>query len=322
MNTIKRIAFVIGLSLLILQASMAAGQEISIATSNPGTITYTSCTAIAKVANEKAGLRATVQPFASSTVFLPAVNGASPQFGFASVADLLYAYEGLDYFAGRKYRDLRAVAVTYPLRNAIYVRKSSKIAKVGDLKGLRMPDGYNSQKIIPSILDAVYATGGLTRADMKSVMVPNVSAGADAFISGKADGFMMSLGSAKVREADAAVGGVRILALDLTPQNSAILAKKVPGLYLRPERPGPDNPGVLGPSYSIAYDMLVVAGAGVSDDVVYRLTKALYENKADLISSLPSFEMFDPKEMAKPMPVPYHPGAIKFYKEKGIWPGK
>jgi TRAP transporter TAXI family solute receptor len=322
MNWVRRALVAIPVAMFVLTSNVAMSQDVSIATSNPGTTTYSSCTAIAKVANEKAGLRATVQPFASSTVFIPAVAGGAPQFGFASITDLLYAYEGIDYFAGRQYRDLRAVAVMYPLRNAIYVKKSSNLTKIADLKGKRMPDGYTSQKIIPSILDAMYATAGLSRSDMKPVLVPNVSGGADALISGKADGFFMAVGSAKVREADAAVGGLRAIKIEATPENQAIIAKRVPGLYLRPEKPGPENIGVLEPINVVSYDMLLFTAANVSDDVVYKLTKALYENKPDLVTSFPSYDLFEPQTMAKHLPFPYHPGAVKFYKEKGIWPGK
>lgn len=317
----KRSTLLVAWAFLVVTAGLAA-QEIGIATPSAGSIHNSAGTMIAKIANEKAGIRATVQPYGAATVYLPAVNAGAIDFGIGNVYELTLAYEGNAFFAGRPNPNLRAVAVVYPLRNTIYVKKSSSLKTISDLKGHRMPDGYTSQKIIVPMLDAIYSTAGLTRADMKAVPVPTVVGGADAMASGKTDGFFFSLGSAKVREVDAAVGGIRALEIDASPQNQANLDKQFPGAYFRPEKPGPDNPGVVEPVYSMAYDSVIFTSTKTPDDVVYRLTKAIYENKPELARGFAVFNLLEPNHMAKKLSVPYHPGAIKFYKEKGIWPPK
>ncbi|MGE5147997.1 MAG: TAXI family TRAP transporter solute-binding subunit [Candidatus Eiseniibacteriota bacterium] len=309
----------------VLSASLAMpalAQTVGIGTSNPGSIYHSSGSAIAKVVNEKAGIKATIQPYASPNVYLPAVNSGDLQFGLCNVYEATLAYEGTEYFKGRPNKDIRAVAIMYPLRVALFVKKDSPIQKIADFKGKPMPDGFTSQKIILLQLDATYATAGMTRKDIKPVQVPNVVAGAEAFMSGKTDAFYFALGSAKVREADAAVGGIRAIDIPNTPANLAAMQKHYPVAYLRAEKPGPANPGVLAPIHAMAYDGVVVASSKTPDDVVYKFTKAMYENKADMAQTFPVFNLFDQKEMAKKEPFPYHPGAIKFYKEKGLWPPK
>ena len=310
----------------VLTASLAAtpalAQTVGIGTSNPGSIYHSSGSAIAKVVNEKGGIKATIQPYASPNVYIPAVNAGDLQFGLCNVYEATLAYDGDEYFKGRPNKDIRAVAIMYPLRVALFVKKDSPIKTIADFKGHPMPDGFTSQKIILLQLDATYATAGMTRADMKSVQVPNVVAGAEAFMSGKTDGFYFALGSAKVREADAAVGGIRAIDIPDTPQNLAAMQKHYPVAYLRAEKPGPANPGVLAPMHAMAYDGVVIASSKTPDDVVYKFTKAMYENKADMAQTFPVFNLFDQKEMAKKEPFPYHDGAIKFYKEKGLWPPK
>ena len=312
---------VVGLA--IMWSSAASAQSVAIGTSNPGSIYHSSGSAIAKVANEKAGLRATIQPYASPNVFIPAVNAGELEFGLANVFETSLALEGKDHFDGRPHRELRAVAIMWPLRTGFFVKKDSPIKTIADLKGKTLPDGYTSQKISLPILDAIYATGGLTRADMRPAQVPNVVGGANEFIAGKADGFFFALGSAKVSEADAAVGGIRALPMADDAPTLAAIKRHLPLAYIRAERPGPNNPGVLEPINVIAYDALIFASAKTKDDIVYKVVKAMHENKADMAATFGVFNLFDPGAMAKTIdPIAYHPGAIKFYTEKGMWPPK
>lgn len=301
----------------------ASAQQVSIGTSNPGSIYHSSGSVIAKLLNEKANVRATIQPYASPNVFIPAVNGGRMQLGLANIAEVTYAVQGEEHFDGRPQKDLRAVAIMYPLRSAIFVRKDSDIKSLKDLKGRPVVDGFTSQKIILPLLDAMYATVGLKRSDMRAVQVPNVVIGADAFAAGKTDMFFFAIGSAKVKETDAAVGGIRMLSLPNTPEAEKAVKAHFPPGYIRLEKPSPVNTGVIEPAYSLAYDALVFASSKTPDDIAYRTAKVMHENAKEMGEAFGPFRLFDPKAMAKQYDgVSYHPGAIKYYKEAGLWPGK
>ncbi|MBE0598682.1 MAG: TAXI family TRAP transporter solute-binding subunit [Desulfuromonadales bacterium] len=309
-------------AIFIGMASAALASGVGIATSNPGSIYHTSATAIAKVVNDKEGVPATIQPFASPTVFMPAVNSGDLHFGLGSLYEATLAYNGEEFFTGRPHADLRAVGILYPVRQGLFVRNDSPIKTLAEIKGRSVPGGYTSQKIIVPLLEAAYATAGLTRTDMKPVQVPNVVAGADAFASGRVEMFLFAMGAAKVREVDAAVGGIRTLPIQNTPENLAAIQKHFPTGYLRLEKPGPENPGVTEPVYCIAYDGLIFASAKTPEEMVYKMTKAMYENKEELVKGFAVFNLFEPQAMVKEIPLPYHPGAIRFYQEKGLWQPK
>ena len=301
----------------------AQAQTIGIATSNPGSIYHSTGAAIAKVAGEAAQLKATVYPFASPTVYLPAVSAGEYAFGIANVEEVRVAVLGTAQFEGRKYADLRAVTIVYPLRVAFFVRQDSAIKTIADLKGKRVVDGYTSQKTIPPLLDALFATAGMTRADIQPVNVPNVVGGADAFIAGKADAFFFALGAAKVEEASASVGGIRALDVPNTADNLAKVRKHFPPSYLRPETPGARNIGVAEPIHALAYDGVLVASVKTPEDMVYRVVKAMHANKPSLAASFGAMNLFDPARMATALdPIDWHPGAMRFYKELGAWPPK
>lgn len=308
---------------LALAAGTASAQQVAIGTSNPGSIYHSSGSVIAKLLNEKGNVRATIQPYASPNVFIPAVNTGQMQLGLANIAEITWAIEGKEHFEGRPHKELRAVAVMYPLRSAIFVRKDSPIKALADLKGRPALDGFTSQKIIIPLLDAMYATVGMKRSDMRAVQVPNVVAGADTFASGKADMFFFAIGAAKPKEVDASVGGIRMLTLPNTPQAAAAIREHFPPGYLRLEKPSPVNVGVTEPGYSLAYDALVFAAAKTPDNVAYQTAKVMRENAKEMGEAFGPFRLFNPGEMAKPFEgVDYHPGAVKYYKEVGIWKGK
>lgn len=308
---------------LALAAGAASAQQVSIGTSNPGSIYHSSGSVIAKLLNEKANVRTTIQPYASPNVFIPAVNSGQLQLGLANIAEIAWAIEGKEHFDGRPHKELRAVAVMYPLRSAIFVRKDSPIKTLADLKGRPALDGFTSQKIIIPLLDAMYAAVGMKRGDMRAVQVPNVVAGADAFAAGKADMFFFAIGAAKPKEVDASVGGIRMLSLPNTPQAAAAVKEHFPPGYLRLEKPSPVNVGVVEPGYSLAYDALVFAAAKTPDNVAYQTAKVMRDNAKEMGEAFGPFRLFDPSAMAKEFAgVQYHPGAIKYYKEIGLWKGK
>jgi TRAP transporter TAXI family solute receptor len=304
---------------VLLAGSAAQAQTVGIATSNPGSIFHNIGTAVAKAAND-AGINATIQPATSPNQYIPLVNANEVEFGVGNLEEFNNALTGEAWFSGSVNPNIRVVGLIMPIKEAIFVRADSDIKTVADLKGKPMVDGYTAQQTILPQLDAIYATAGLSRADMQPVQVPSVVAGADAFIAGDSVGFIFAHGAGKVREADAAVGGIRALGVPDTEEARAAIKQHWKSGYVVKMEPGPANPGVLEPGTFIAYPQLVFTNAEVGDDVVYAMAKVLYESKDSMKASFPPFGAFNPKEMVgDTAPAEYHPGAIRFYKEVGIW---
>jgi TRAP transporter TAXI family solute receptor len=303
-----------------LFALPAMAQTVGIATSNPGSLFHNIGTAVAKAANES-GLKATIQPATSPNQYLPLVNAGEVEFGVANLQEVNYALEGKEWFKGNPNPNLRVVALIMPLREAIFVRKDSNIRTIADLKGKPMVDGYKAQQTILPQLDAMYATAGLKRSDMQAVQVPSVVGGAHAFMAGQTVGFVFAHGAGKVREADAAVGGLRALSIPNTPENVKAIKKHWPVAFLTKMKPGPASPGVLEEAWFMAYPQLVLTNKAVKDDTVYKMAKVLFENKKKLGDVFAPFRAFDPRKdmVGDVAPSAYHPGAVKFYKEAGLW---
>ncbi len=318
MRVFSTLGAIVGASLLL--AGGASAQQLGIATSNPGSLYHSIGTAIAKAANEH-GLNVTLQPATSPNQYLPAVNAGQIEFGVGNLQEFNYALEGKAWFTGNVNPNLRVVALLYPLKEAIFVRKDSNIMSVSDLRGKRMTDGFTAQNTIIPQLEAIYATAGLTRDDIIKVQVPSVIGGVDAFMSGKSDGFIFAHGAAKVREADAAVGGLRALPIPNTPEAAAAIKKHWPTGFIVTIAPGPAAPGVLEPGHFIAYPQLIFTNKNVPDATVEKMAKIIYENQPAMGQVFAPMKGFDPKKdmVGNSAPGQYHPGAIKFYKEVGLW---
>ncbi|MEX0853935.1 MAG: TAXI family TRAP transporter solute-binding subunit [Bauldia sp.] len=313
-----RFAVAAGLTIALTAASQA--QTVGIATSSPGSNFHNIGSAIAKAAND-AGLNTTIQPATSPNQYLFIVNAGDIEFGVGNLQEFNYALEGKAWFDGKPNPNLRVVGMIMPLKEAIFVRKDSDIMSIADLKGKPMVDGFTAQNTILPQLDAIYATVGLTRADMQSVQVPSVIAGADAFIAGESVGFIFAHGAGKVREADAAVGGLRALPIANTPEAAAAIKQHWPVGYPVKMKPGPASPGVLAEDWFIAYPQIVFTNKDIADDVVYQLAKVIHDSKKSLAGTFAPFGPFNPDAdmVGDTAPGEYHPGAIKYYKEIGLW---
>lgn len=297
-----------GLAALALGAGVASAQTYGVATMQPGTLSHTTGSAIAKVLKEKGNLNALVQPTAGESTLIPMVARGEADLGIANI---------LEVEAAKKVSpDLRLIGSIHSLRGAFWVRKDSTMKTIADLKGKRVSMGYSAMRTIDPMVKAILATGGLSESDVKPVLVPNVVRGADDFQSGAADMFFFAFGAPKVREVDATVGGIRALEI---PESGMAAAKKiVPQGYLSPAVPNPFFVGVDHPMGVYTWDNMLFTNSKVKDEVVYKIIDTLVNNKADLVAVQPALREFSAASLYKSYDIPYHPGALKYFKDHKI----
>jgi TRAP transporter TAXI family solute receptor len=292
-----------------LTAGAAPAQTYGFATLPPGTLNHTTASAISKIMKEKGGVNMLVQPTAGDQVINPLVGRGEVEIGITNIMEVQDALDG-----GLK--DMRIVSAAHALRTPMFVRKDSGMFKNADLKGKRVTMGYSAMRNIDKTVRAMLAADGLTENDVKPVLVPNVVRSADEFIAGSADMFSFAFGGPKVKEADATVGGIR--ALEINEGGMAAAKKIMPWAYLTQIGPGPIFTGVEKPMKVYSFDNVIITSAKVSDDLVYKLLDLMEKNKDDLIAVQPVLREWSPAFGYKQYGVPYHPGALKFFKERNL----
>ncbi len=299
----------------------AHAQVIGLATTQIGATSQLS-TGIAKVVSDKSGLQMRTQPMAGAAQYAALVNRGDIEFGISNAPELHYLFKGEVIVDNRPNPDLRMVARLVPWYNGLVVRKDSPIKSIKDLKGQPVPAGFPGNPLGRVLIAGYLANAGMTYEDTRQIPVPAFPRMFDAFKQHQTVTSIATIGQAQLKEWDVALGGVRFLPFDPSPAAVAAVTRFVPHSYVVEVRPGPGKTGVEVPTPMLVYDYVLWANDKVKDDVVARVLDALYSNVADVKATSPLWAEFEPAQMGRDVGIAYHPGAIAFYKGKGVWPSR
>lgn len=301
---------------LLSGVGSASAQNLSIATSQQGSASFLTGSAVAKVVSEFTDYNMRVIPEGGSEIALSRINAGAMPFGIATTPPLAEAWRGGEDFNGVKQENVRVIAVLQTLRTAFMVRKDSNITDPAQFPGKRIADGFGRQKATGLMQDAGLAAAGVAKGSLTPIPVPSGPNGVDDLVAGRLDITHFSLTSGKTREADASVG-IRFITIPNTLEAQKAASEVMPGVFIEEVQPSPAYPGIDQPINVIASKYVVATSASADEDMVYKITKALYENKDALVSAYASMSEIGPKAMYIDLGVPYHPGAERFYREVG-----
>ena len=272
---------------------------------------------LAKLISEKAGTNARLRTTTGGTEIL--VNVGDADFGMGVSVETYQSMRGLDHYAGNKQSNVRLVASGPSLIVAFMVKKDTPFQSVVQLKGLKVGGEYPGTRPLHFDGVALLAAANMSWKDVEVVPVATLGSGIQAFIEGKIDAVLIAVGTAFVQKADASVGGVRFLTLPAGPEAASRVAGAEPGFYALELRKG-QHLGVDRDMIQGAKDIYFNSGAKVAEATVYAVVKAMWNDMASLHTVNPMFQGWTHQAMVKPdVTAPYHPGAVRFYKEAGVW---
>ena len=328
----KRQFIIVGLALLLTfsmigVASTPAVAEklprvLNLGTMPPGMIVNAQAVGIADICSKFTPMRIKVMPSTNEMVWIPMTVTGEIDIGVASALPARQSYQGSFVFkgiakkAGVKSFHLRLITGGSPLRVNFVVRGDDPAQKIPDLRGRRVVT-FREGTHFDLYTKARLANGGLTLADVKQVPAANPIESARAVMEGRADAGDLAVGAPIATEAVAKVKA-RFLPLDPSPEAVKRMKEYVEVAYVK-EVPGGVHIGIPEPEYLMHMDTTFVAREDISEAAVYALTKALWEHNAELVKKPGLFEWTKDKFITKQPRLPYHPGAIKFYKEIGLW---
>jgi TRAP transporter TAXI family solute receptor len=316
---LKQLAIVLTACLFAAAPVTAAEQKsATLATHAVGSLYNAIGTGIATVVTRHTAMIVRVQPFAGPPAWLPSMNSGETDMGVLTSADAVTSYRGVILYK-KPYKNTRILVVGGALQLSFYVPREAPIETVADLRGKRIPTDYPGTPIVRLSSTAALATAGLTYNDIIKVPVSDLQAGAEAFMEGRTDAGWHSLGSPAVEEANARKGGVKFISVIATPEGAKKMADVYPGSYPSVVKAGSAT-GIVKDSAVLTNDIYLVASKDFSDQAAYETVKALWEYNQELGAAYPSLKAWRRERMlSKDAFIPYHPGAIKFFKEKGVW---
>ena len=293
-------------------------RSATVATHAVGSLYNAIGTGVATVVSRHTPMTVRVQPFAGPPAWLPSMDEGTTDMGVLTSADAVTSYKGIMQYK-RPFKNVRILVVGGAIQLGFYVRKDSPIQTITDLKGKRIPTDFPGIPIVMLSSTAALASGGLSYKDIVKVPVSDLQAGNQAFMEGRTDAGWHALGSPAVEEANARLGGIRFIPVNDTAEGAAKLDAAYPGSYPGVVKAG-SSTGVVKDVPLLNNDIYLVGARELSDDAAYAVVKSLWENMSELWAAYPALKSWQQSHMvSKAAFIPYHPGAIRFYREKAVW---
>ena len=261
------------------------------------------------------GLVGVAQNSAGSIENVRAVVTGEIDAGLVQADVAAWAFQGEHVFAGDKSpRVLRAVASLYPEKFQIVTRRDANIHQVSKLRGKRISiDEIGSGTL--SVMRIVLEAHGLTEKDLLPVYLKPVFT-QDKMVSGELQGFVMMAGIPM--EAVTRISDIGISLVPIAPEIASRISARYP--YLVPgEIPAEVYPGIPATPTLQVYALLVVSSE-TPEELVYAVTTALWSKRtlSLLNEGHPQGKMITLKTALDGVSIPVHPGAERFYRERGM----
>jgi len=308
---------------LFMVNSAEARKFVTIGTGGVTGVYYPTGGAIAKMVNDKSkvyNIKATVESTGGSVFNVNAVLNGDLEFGIAQ-SDIQYqAIHGLSEWKDKgPQRDLRSVFALHPEVITLVASVDSGIKSIYDIKGKRVNLGNPGSGQLQNSRDLLEALG-LKESDLSASYVKAVE-GPGLLQDGRIDAFFYTVGHPNGNIKEATSGRIKVVIASIEgPEIDKLISAKP--YYAMGRIDMKNYPGAVNANQefvnSIGVKATLVTSANVSEDIVYAITKEVFENLEEFKKLHPAFSILTKENMLKGLTAPLHPGAIKYYKEADL----
>jgi len=299
----------------------AVAQEkinLSIATGGTGGVYYPMGGGMANVLSKYVpGMSATAEVTGGSVANLQLIGTGKPYIGLSMTDAALDAYKGEDKFKGKKV-EVRTLMILYPNRMHVVTVEGTGINKMADLKGKRVSTGSPGSATEVMAFRVIEAAGLDRDKDMTRERL-GVAESVNAVKDKKIDAFFWVGGLPTAAVTDlASTPGTKIKLIDHA-ETVAGMNKKYGQLYVEDAIPRATYSGMAADNKQATVMNILVSNANLSDQAAYDIVKTFFDKRADLIAVHKEAENIKlENQKAAASPIPWHPGALKYFNEKGV----
>lgn len=292
-------------------------EKIVLTTGGTAGTYYAYCMAMSPILSRETGITFDVVASGGSQANIRAIDSGDANMAIVQGDTMYYAYTGTNLFAGEKIKTFSAVTTLFPECVQIIASKASGIKTVADLEGKRVAVGDAGSGVELNAKQILAASGLDINEDIKKQNL-GFSAGTEALKAGTVDAFFCVAGYPTTAIMELAMSrDITVVSVD--DEVFAKLSDKY-GFYTQQTVPTGTYFGVDEDVKTVAVMTTFIVDNDLSKNTVYEITKALYENKNDICQVHAKGNELNPGTALDGIPsdVPVHPGAEKYYKEKGI----
>lgn len=295
---------------------------VTIGTGGITGVYYPTGGAIAKMVNSKRdayGIRATVESTGGSVFNVNAVMAGDLDFGIVQSDRQYQAVHGLAEWKDKgAQKDLRAVFSIHPETVILVAAEDAGIKSIKDLKGKVVNIGNPGSGQLQNSIDALKAVG----IDPEKDITPKQAKAAEApslLQDGRIDAFFYTVGNPSGAIKEATAGARKVALVPITGPGIDELLKSDP-YYAKATIPIAFYPGATNKAdvETFGVKATFVTSAKVPDEVVYAVTKEVFDGFEDFKTLHPAYAVLTKESMLEGLSAPIHPGAYKYYKETGL----
>jgi len=316
-NTVRIAALAAGIF-----AAAAQAQNLSIATGGTGGVYYPLGGGMAAALSKYVpGMQATAEVTGGSVANLQLINTGKPYIALTMADATLDAYKGTDKFTGKPV-PVRTLAVLYPNRMHVVSTTAAGVKKMADLKGKRVSTGSGGSATEVMAFRVIEAAGLDRDKDLTRERL-GVAESVNALKDRKIDAFFWVGGLPTAAVTDLANSpGVTIQMIDHADLVPA-MNRKYGNLYVKDRIPKEIYRGMAADNQQATVMNILVAHEKMDDKTAYNIVKTIFDRRDDLIRAHKEAENIKlENQKTEASSVPWHPGAIKYFAEKGIKIGK
>lgn len=317
----RLIAMAAALALALGTGSVVAQDKktrLSIGTGGTAGVYYPLGGGLAQVLSKYVpGVDATAEVTAGSIANLQLIGGGKSDIGFTMADAAWDAYNGLEKFSGKKV-PVRALVVFYPNRMQVVTLEGKGIEKMTDLKGKRMATGAPASGTEVMSMRLLEAFGLDPNKDVIRERL-SLAESVNALKDGKVDALSWVGGVPTPGITDlAATPGRKVKLIDHGAGAEA-MRKKYGPIYVQNKILANAYPGQAVDATNVDVWNLLVVPENADENLVYQITKTLFEKKDELVKVHRDAAFLDlSNQLTGGSPIPFHPGALKYFRERGL----
>ena len=295
--------------------SPATAQEaIRIGTSSVGSVFYTVAIGASEVITKHAKLNATVEPVGGSSANMRGLAAKKIEFALANAFAAFTAFNGTHNF--KKPIDVRLAIQGQPSYRWLVLRTGAKIMRLDELNGRTIIAKRRALPEIELVMNAMSKVYGLK--NIKIVATTNSPQAYKAIRAGSVDAAVMPFSRKAAAIQKPMSDGVIDFFYGTAAKRDEMLKHLPPMMWADTFKAGLFD-GQKKDLHLVGLNTYFMTRPGVSDETVYRTVKALLENTKEFATYHRAAALWTLKRSMRNVALPFHTGAIKYFKEKGVW---